>query len=235
MNQLVSLLSRKSDELRSTIDLSFCYARFTPEGVLEDCNENFSNLFGYESASQIIGLHHKTFVSTVYSETDAYKNFWSDLASGNVKTGEFQRQNKQGNTVFINAAYTPQKSKSGSVKCVIKIASDITPEKQNANQFVAIKQSIDLSYAFILFDTQGNILDANDIFVRCMGYSALKEIQGQHHSIFVRHLQKIKRVQRILAGFTKWQNQIRGIRKGVKRWESGLATICLFSHKRQQW
>lgn len=49
-----------------------------------------------------------------------------------------------------------------------------------AAQFNAINSA----YAFIEFDIQGNVLKANDIFLKTMGYKA-EEIVGRHHSLFV--------------------------------------------------
>lgn len=45
-------------------------------------------------------------------------------------------------------------------------------------------QAMDASQAVIQFDTQGNILWANDNFLRAMGYR-LEELVGRHHSIFM--------------------------------------------------
>lgn len=47
-----------------------------------------------------------------------------------------------------------------------------------------ITNALDKSNGMITFDTSGNILSANDQFLRCMGYS-LEEIKGKHHRIFV--------------------------------------------------
>ena len=44
--------------------------------------------------------------------------------------------------------------------------------------------AINAAFAFIEFDPQGNILNANQIFLDAMGYN-LDEIVGQHHSMFV--------------------------------------------------
>lgn len=44
--------------------------------------------------------------------------------------------------------------------------------------------AIGRSQAVIEFDLQGNILTANDLFLKTMGYS-LEEIKGKHHSMFV--------------------------------------------------
>ncbi len=56
-----------------------------------------------------------------------------------------------------------------------------------ADQMLDMKGQLDAinqAFAFIEFDTQGNILSANTIFLEAMGYK-LGEIRGKHHSIFV--------------------------------------------------
>ncbi|MEO0556171.1 MAG: PAS domain-containing protein [Bacteroidota bacterium] len=44
--------------------------------------------------------------------------------------------------------------------------------------------AIDSSNALIEFEPGGQIITANDLFLKCMGYN-LEEIQGKHHSIFI--------------------------------------------------
>ncbi len=44
--------------------------------------------------------------------------------------------------------------------------------------------ALDKSQAVIEFDTDGNILTANENFLNTMGYR-LEEVQGKHHSMFV--------------------------------------------------
>ncbi|CAL75696.1 Putative methyl-accepting chemotaxis protein (MCP) with multiple PAS domains [Bradyrhizobium sp. ORS 278] len=57
---------------------------------------------------------------------------------------------------------------------------DVTEVRSQASQLAAI----DRSQAMIMFSLDGKILDANENFLRTIGYS-LDEIKGQHHSIFV--------------------------------------------------
>lgn len=187
MTQLAKFftLNPFNQSLRSTIDLSFAYVRFDTSGVVQSCNENFTKTMGYDSPEEIVGLHHQTFVSPHYATSDDYAAFWDDLRKGTVKSGEFKRVHKSGKSVFIRAAYTPQKNKKGEVVGIIKIALDVTQHTLESHEFSAIKQSLELSYAFIMFDTEGNIKTANDIFVKTMGYESSAEVEGKHHSIFV--------------------------------------------------
>ena len=65
---------------------------------------------------------------------------------------------------------------------VIKLASDITAEKEQLNSQSAILQALDLSMAVIEFTPQGDILNANENFLKCMGYK-MEEIKGKHHRV----------------------------------------------------
>ncbi len=184
MTFLTKLLNRDSNEILGAINQSFCYTKFNGEGILEDCNDIFANLFGYKK-QEIIGKHHQLFVEEEFRKSADYENFWQQLRSGEIKSGEFLRKHKDGQDIFLRASYTPKLDRHGNISSIVKIAADITKEKEAQNRAAAIKDSIDLSYAYILFDPAGTILDANENFTHTMGYNSLDEYRGQHHSIFV--------------------------------------------------
>ena len=48
----------------------------------------------------------------------------------------------------------------------------------------AIIRGLDRSQAIIQFTADGEILDANPLFLKCMGYT-IDEIRGRHHRMFV--------------------------------------------------
>ncbi len=56
--------------------------------------------------------------------------------------------------------------------------------QQSFQKSAAFNKAIDQSSAMIEFDPQGNILHANPVFLKVMGYSA-DELTGRHHSLFV--------------------------------------------------
>ena len=55
---------------------------------------------------------------------------WQNLKMGNANSGEFERINKKGESVWIYGNYNPIKDPYGEVYRVIKIASDITDKKK---------------------------------------------------------------------------------------------------------
>ncbi len=52
------------------------------------------------------------------------------------------------------------------------------------NESAVLLRAIDRSQAWIEFTPDGEIINANDLFLDCMGYT-LDEIRGKHHRIFV--------------------------------------------------
>jgi methyl-accepting chemotaxis protein len=56
--------------------------------------------------------------------------FWEDLAKGVVKKGQFVRITRSGKKVWIQAVYSPVKDEMGRIIKIVKIATDITAQKE---------------------------------------------------------------------------------------------------------
>lgn len=156
---------------------------FEPDGTILNANENFCQATGY-AQHEVVGKHHSIFMHTEDKETPEYRRFWADLGKGMFNAGKFRRVGKAGNEIWIQASYNPVLDKTGRVKSVIKIASDITEEQLDHTVKNGLVAAINRSQAVIEFDLEGNILFANDNFLAGLGYR-LDEIQGRHHSMFV--------------------------------------------------
>ena len=165
------------------ISRSQAVIEFTPAGLVTYANENFLTLMGY-SLDEVVGQHHRMFVDPEESAAPDYKNFWSDLRSGQFRSAEFRRITKAGKSVWIQATYNPVIDKAGNVVGIMKIAADITKEKSRYAQNAGLITAINQSQAVIHFDMDGTILDANENFCQAMQYT-LDEIRGQKHAQFV--------------------------------------------------
>jgi len=147
-------------------------------------NDNFVQLFGYKKLKEIEGQHHRIFCDEEYSNTAEYKTFWRKLGEGVIQSGEFERKAKNGDSVWINASYSPVTDSKGKVIKIMKIAVDITANKKLEQQAKSVESVVNQGWASIEFQLDGTILRANDNFVQLFGYKKLKEIEGQHHRIF---------------------------------------------------
>lgn len=123
------------DAVYTAIDRSNAVIEFLPDGSILTANDNFLKVMGYQLA-QIAGKHHRMFCDDVF-----YKNhphFWRELASGDFKTGRFQRYNSSGQIIWLEATYNPIYDAEGKVFKIIKFASDITHRVTSAMQAIEL-------------------------------------------------------------------------------------------------
>ncbi|WP_279490410.1 methyl-accepting chemotaxis protein [Aeromonas veronii] len=154
---------------------------FTPDGTVLAANDLFLNVVGF-SAPEVIGQHHRIFCDKLYAQSRDYQQFWADLKQGRSRTGVFQRFNKGGEAIWLEATYFPVKLR-GVVTKVIKIAADITEHHLQLLSQQAVVTALDRSLAVIEFTPGGEVIAANGNFLHTMGYT-LAQVQGKHHRIF---------------------------------------------------
>jgi methyl-accepting chemotaxis protein len=117
----------ENQSLINAIGRSMAVIEFTPEGKIITANENFLKTMHY-SLNEIVGQHHSLFCHRAESESATYKAFWASLNRGEVHSHRFERKNKYGHTVFLEASYNPIFDAKGRLYKVVKFASDITEQ-----------------------------------------------------------------------------------------------------------
>ncbi|MEV4347283.1 PAS domain-containing protein [Actinoplanes sp. NPDC049596] len=165
------------------INRSQAVIEFDLDGHVLSANENFLAVVGYRAA-EVIGRHHRMFVSDETAASAEYADFWRRLRQGEFASGEFHRYGKYGRDVWLQATYNPIFGVDGKPWKVVKFASDVTEAKTRNADFEGKVTAIRRSQAVIEFDLTGTVLEANDMFLGLMGYR-LDEIAGRHHRMFV--------------------------------------------------
>ena len=166
----------------AAISRSMAMIEFTPDGIVLDANENFCKTMGY-GADEVRGKHHRIFCEEAFYRSEEYAKLWRDLARGEPISGTFLRLNKSGKEVWLEASYMPVYGPDKQVKSVIKVASDITARINKEHEEEAMLAAIGRSMAVIEFTPEGNVITANDNFLKTMQY-AHNEVVGHHHSMF---------------------------------------------------
>jgi methyl-accepting chemotaxis protein len=156
---------------------------FNLDGTILTANENFLNAMGY-SLAEIQGKHHSIFVPSAEHGSAAYREFWAALNRGEFQAAEYKRIGKGGKEVWILASYNPVLDEKGKPFKVVKFATDVTAQKLRNADLSGQIDAIGKSQAVIEFNLDGTIIQANENFLRALGYS-LGEIKGRHHSMFV--------------------------------------------------
>ncbi len=154
---------------------------FNLDGTIITANENFCRTLGY-SLSEIKGKHHRMFCEPAYVASAEYREFWASLGRGQFDSREYKRIAKDGSEIWIQASYNPV-MRGGKPYKIVKFATDITARKQKSAEDSGKLEAISRVQATIEFTPTGDILTANENFLKTLGYS-LSEITGKHHAIF---------------------------------------------------
>ncbi|HEY8337705.1 MAG TPA: PAS domain-containing methyl-accepting chemotaxis protein [Tardiphaga sp.] len=167
----------------AAIGRSQAVIEFQMDGTIITANDSFLKALGY-TMGEIKGKHHSLFVEPAMRDSAAYREFWASLNRGDYQAAEYKRIGKDGREVWILASYNPILDGNGKPYKVVKFATDVTEQKLRNADLAGQIAAIGKSQAVIEFDMNGNVLTANDNFLRALGYS-LGEIKGKHHSLFV--------------------------------------------------
>lgn len=155
---------------------------FTPEGKVISANPLFLAATGY-SLEEITNQHHRMFCPASVTNTLQYQDFWRKLREKNQLSGTFLRKTKAGDDLWLEATYFPVTDDSGSLLYIYKIASDVTKKQQEHYRLRGVDAALNDSMAIIEFTPKGEIITANDNFLKTMGYN-LNDIIGKHHRMF---------------------------------------------------
>ena len=182
MTDSSTVATAELEALRHAIGQASAVIEFDAQGIVLNANANFLETLGY-SFDEIVGQHHRMFCTAEDVEQPEYAEFWERLGSGHFDSGEYRRVAKDGREVWLSATYNPIRDEAGDVIKIIKLATDITREKQISAEHASKLSALDRSQAAIEFDLDGIILDANRNFLAVTGYT-LDEIRGRHHRLF---------------------------------------------------
>ena len=157
--------------------------RFDREGNVLSANEHFLRLLGYRNENDVRGKKHSQLCSREEANSPAYQQFWDSLRRGEPFTGQVRRQTAEGKEIWLEATYAPVRDGQGQVISYIKLASDITAQVEAEARNRAKLNAINRAMAVIEFTPDGTVIDANDNFLKVLGYR-LDEVKGKTHRLF---------------------------------------------------
>lgn len=179
------LLGKEVADLRvrsEIINLTSIVSEADLKGDIISINEKFIEVSKY-SRDELIGKPHNT---TRHPDMpkEVFKEVWSTIGRGNTFRGVIKNRAKDGTPYYVDAVIAPVMGPNGKPEKYIGVRYDITAaeiERQNAK---AILSAIDESFAYMEYDTSGNILNANERYLKLMGYR-IEELRGKHDRLMV--------------------------------------------------
>ncbi|MBF0255720.1 MAG: PAS domain S-box protein [Gammaproteobacteria bacterium] len=127
-----------SNGIIAAIEKSMALVEFGLDGTIIRANSLFLERMGY-TEEELKGKHHRIFVDPSYANSEAYSRFWSELALGRANRGRFERFSKSGDSVWLEATYSPIFDPSGKPVKVIKFAYDISSQVEQSE---ALEQAL---------------------------------------------------------------------------------------------
>jgi len=150
-------------------------------GDILSVNEKFCQVLKY-SVEELIGKPHNT---TRHPDMpkEVFRDLWATIGRGNMFRGMIKNRAKDGTPYYVDAVIAPIMGDNGKPKKYLGVRYDISETEIERQNMRGIFRAIDGAYAYIEFDVDGNVLQANQNFLEAMEYSA-DALKGKHHRMF---------------------------------------------------
>jgi len=111
----------ESEGTMQALNTSLSMAEYDIEGKLVKINTNYLSLLGY-SQNEVMGEHHRIFVSKEEKNSEEYRQFWRDLEAGKARKGVFKRLSRKGDVVNVRSYFSPVKGRAGELLRIMEIS-----------------------------------------------------------------------------------------------------------------
>lgn len=151
------------------------------KGDILSVNEKFIEVSKY-AKDELIGRPHNT---TRHPDMpkEVFKEMWATIGRGKMFRGIVKNRAKDGTPYYVDAVIAPILGENGKPKKYLGVRYDITVAETERQNMKSVFRAIDSAFAYIEFDTSGNVLTYNKNFQAAMGYSE-DEAKGKHHRTF---------------------------------------------------
>ncbi len=152
------------------------------KGDIVSITDKFVEVSKY-SREELIGHPHNT---TRHPDMpkEVFKAMWSTIGRGELFRGVIKNRAKDGTPYYVDAVIAPILGANGKPRKYLGVRYDITAAEIERHNARGVLGAVDATYAYIEFDLGGNVLSANENFLRLMEYRS-DEIVGKHHRLFV--------------------------------------------------
>lgn len=172
----------RARDVREVIESVPAVIEFDLQGHVVRAAPDYLESFGY-TPEEAVGAHHRLFCTPEYANSAEYEAFWAKLAAGEHVSGEFLRQHRNGDAVWIQGSYAPILGVQGKPLKIVKFAKDVTREKLRAIDVEGQIAAVERAHAVVEFAVDGTVLRANQNYLELMGY-AEDQVIGRHHRMF---------------------------------------------------
>lgn len=135
-------------------------------------------------AEKLVGKHLTELVPQKARNTPHFKRMKMAIESKEHWNGALQIEKGNGDDAWIRVILQPIINAKGMLEQFVVYGSELTRTIKTSREHEDMLKALNRSTAVIEFSLDGNILRANENFLRAMGYRSNEQIAGQHHRIF---------------------------------------------------
>lgn len=173
---------REQEAIIGTVDGGFSVIRLSPNNEILDANDRYLEVMGY-TLEELKKVGYRNLRDPNVSEGD-YEKLWTSIKErGEVSSGIYSQVSKSGKLVWFYVVFSPLFDAKKNLTAIVAIAANITEFVEKSHEAQDTLNAVNCSMATIEFDTNGNIVEANENFLKTVGYTP-EEIKGKHHKIF---------------------------------------------------
>jgi PAS domain S-box-containing protein len=223
-------------QYKNTVDRSSIVSKTDPRGVITYVNEAFCRISGYKE-EELLGKPHNL-VRHPDMKASVFKEMWNTLKKRKEPwIGEVKNKKKDGSAYWVQTIINPILDANGKILEYIGIRTDVTDIEKTKEylqkQFSITKdnfadvmmlsklyeEAMNKSNIILRVNKDKNVVYANDLFYKLMGYTP-KELIGKPYSTIKRPDDiKDEDIEKIWEGVEKeniWKGELRNISKKGK-------------------
>ncbi|MCP8897915.1 methyl-accepting chemotaxis protein [Gilvimarinus xylanilyticus] len=150
--------------------------------VIKGANQNFFRCTGYGD-SDIRGKPLKEILVSSSLAKDHGRRMLECIEQGKHWHGAVQIVKKNGEEAWFRSIFQPRTMQAGKPPELVSYSTELTQTISQSREHQDMLQALHRSSAVIEFTLDGTILDANENFLSCVGYSK-SDVVGKHHRMF---------------------------------------------------
>lgn len=184
-NQMADELVQSLEEMNARVDImntTSIVSEGNLKGDILSANDKYVELSQY-TREELLGAPH-SITRHPDMPKEVFKNLWSTIGQGKLFRGTIKNRAKDGSPYYVDAVIKPVMGPNGKPQKYLSVRYDITQFELARQNMKGILDAINKSYGTVEFDLKGNVLAANTMFLKMLGYSA-DELIGKPHSLLV--------------------------------------------------
>lgn len=168
-------------DIQDDLQQEMLYFALDSEGKIIGANALFLTSVGYD-VKEMKGKYLKDFILKKSLNKEHCQRMLSCIGSKTHWHGALQLETKDGKEAWYRAIIQPTKNAEGKVVLAV-YSAELTRTISQSKELEDMLAALNRSSAVIEFNLDGIVLNANDNFLKGMGYSK-SQIVGKHHKMF---------------------------------------------------